>query len=75
VKGKDLIRIDPLGEVPEELRRKRNELGFDYGKFDYAISDGRLVLFDTNPTPGMPFESERYRPKALHLAAGLEVWT
>lgn len=74
VKGKDLLRIDPLGEVPDELRRRRAELGFDYGKFDYAVVDDRVVLFDANPTPGMPFESERYRPKALHLAAGLEAW-
>jgi hypothetical protein len=74
VKGKDLIRIDPLGDVPEALRRRREELGFDFGKFDYALVDDRVVLYDANPTPGMPFESERYRPRALHLAAGLGAW-
>ena len=77
VKGKDLIRIDRLDDVPvpEALRRRREELGFDFGKFDYALVDGRPVLFDANPTPGMPFESEVYRPRALHLAAGLEAFT
>lgn len=38
--------------VPDVLRRIRQELGFDYGKFDYGIADGEVVLYDVNRTPG-----------------------
>jgi len=37
--------------MPTELDSMRGKLGFDYGKFDYALRDGRVVLFDVNPTP------------------------
>jgi len=37
--------------VPAELRRRRAELGFDYGKFDYVVQDGRAWLLDANTTP------------------------
>ena len=39
-------------EVPEELRETRKTLGFEYGKFDYVMHDGKPVLFDINKTPG-----------------------
>jgi hypothetical protein len=38
-------------EVPDEIRRRREELAFDYGKFDYVIVDGRPMLLDANRTP------------------------
>ena len=38
-------------EVPDEFRRMRRKLGFDFGKFDYGIVDGRVVLYDANRTP------------------------
>jgi hypothetical protein len=38
--------------IPEELRAIREDLGFDYGKFDYGIVDGEVVLYDVNRTPG-----------------------
>ncbi|HJQ18012.1 MAG TPA: hypothetical protein VJ859_13560 [Allosphingosinicella sp.] len=41
-------------EVPEDLRQRRHELGFDFGKFDFAMHDGKAVLFDANKTPGRP---------------------
>jgi hypothetical protein len=51
VKGRSVIRREPAPEVPDELRRLRAELGFDYGKFDYTIIDGRPILYDINRTP------------------------
>jgi hypothetical protein len=43
----------PLAEpVPGQLREIRARLGFDYGKFDYGIVNGEVVLYDTNRTPG-----------------------
>lgn len=40
--------------VPGEIRRWRERLGFDYGKFDYVVRDGRAILIDANRTPGAP---------------------
>jgi hypothetical protein len=40
--------------VPDEIRAWRARLGFDFGKFDYVIYDGKPVLLDTNKTPGAP---------------------
>jgi hypothetical protein len=40
--------------VPEEIVAARRRLNFDYGKFDYVINEGRVVLLDTNSTPGGP---------------------
>ena len=41
-----------VADVPPALRKKREELGFDYGKFDFGIVDGEVVLYDVNRTPG-----------------------
>lgn len=40
--------------VPDEIRDWRERLGFDYGKFDYVVRDGRSILIDANRTPGAP---------------------
>ncbi len=53
IKGSNVIRREPA-PVPEALRRKRAELGFDYGKFDFVVHDGECFLFDANKTPGSP---------------------
>ena len=34
---------------------RRRDLGFDYGKFDYVIHEGRAILLDANSTPGSVF--------------------
>lgn len=51
VKGSDTIRREPVA-VPEELRETRRKLGFDYGKFDFVMHEGKAVLLDANKTPG-----------------------
>lgn len=66
IKGSNVIRREPV-PVPEALRRKRTELGFDYGKFDLVMHDGECVLFDANKTPGSP--------PPLALADGIYVAT
>jgi len=60
--------------VPEELRSVRARLGFDYGKFDYALVAGEPQLFDINRTPIFgPREGaeERQRGIAERFARGL----
>ena len=38
--------------VPEQVLRLRHHLGIDYGKIDYAIHNGEVVIYDVNRTPG-----------------------
>jgi hypothetical protein len=50
----------------------RRDLGFDFGKFDYAMVDGRPVLFDANRTPTFGDTArEVYAPIAQSLARGI----
>jgi hypothetical protein len=75
VKSSSVIRREPVAEVPDELRRMRRDLGFDFGKFDYAIVDGRVVLYDANRTPALGhFSPEQYEPRARLLAEGIRAF-
>jgi hypothetical protein len=40
-----------LAEPWPGIREIRKKLGFDYGKFDYVVQSGNVVLFDVNRTP------------------------
>jgi hypothetical protein len=46
--AKEVLPVEPHPEI--ETIRKR--LRIDYGKLDYAIVDGELILFDVNKTVG-----------------------
>jgi hypothetical protein len=50
VKGATTLKVEEV-PIPEELYEMREKLGFDYGKFDYVLRDGKVVLFDVNRTP------------------------
>lgn len=41
-------------EVDAAIVAERQRLGFDYGKFDYVLHEGRPVLLDVNRTPSYP---------------------
>lgn len=72
VKSRNIIGYERLDEVPEELRLMRQRLGFEFGKFDYAIVDGRPVLFDANRTPTIgDLPRDRSLPIARTLAQGI----
>ena len=71
VKGANLIAREPA-PVPDELRRERERLGFDYGKFDFVVHEGQTVLFDANRTPSMATTLGPYQEAgAFRLAAGI----
>jgi hypothetical protein len=71
IKAADVIAREPV-DVPDELRAERMRLGFDFGKFDFVMHDGRAVLLDANPTPTAPENlSEDMRRGAQNLAEGL----
>lgn len=60
-------------EVPEELRRLRRKLGFDYGKFDFVLHDGKPVLLDANKTIGRPRHVDKsYAFEIARFASGIE---
>ncbi|WP_292673373.1 hypothetical protein [Mesorhizobium sp.] len=72
VKASETIRREPV-PVPDEMRQLRRELGFDYGKFDFVIHEGRAVLLDANKTPGRPKNLVKmFSAGASHLADGFE---
>lgn len=58
--------------VPDELRRVRARMGFDYGKFDYGIVDGEVVLYDVNRTPGAAADPRVHVATVDALAPGLD---
>lgn len=61
-------------EPPPQLRRLLREHGVDYGKIDYVLRAGEIVLFDINRTPGSGALIDRQLDEvfAQRLAAGLE---
>lgn len=72
VKSSNAIARETI-PVPDELRAMRARLGFDYGKFDYVVHDGRIVLLDANRTPTYrgAVPSERVASIARTLAEGI----
>lgn len=61
--------------TPQEIHLMRHKMGFEFGKFDYTINEGEVVLFDANRTPSCSYLSlEQGRPMwnlARRLADGI----
>lgn len=66
--------IEPTKDnLPDAIRRQRSDLGFDFGKFDFVISDGRPVLLDANRTPtNQTMTPEERATEGNNLADGIE---
>ena len=73
VKAQSVVTREEIA-VPEEIVALRAELGLDYGKMDFVVRDGRVILFDVNRTPGLILPSERMQASAAKLAPGLEAF-
>lgn len=73
VKARNITKRQILSEPSPGIRDIRRALGFDYGKFDYILHDGRVVLFDANRTPTYDPASPAgsARPRIIGLAAGI----
>lgn len=72
IKADNIIHKYPV-PVPEKLRIRRQELGFDYGKFDFVMHQGEAILFDVNKTPGIPPYKGVQRQQVIDkFADGLE---
>lgn len=71
IKSPVAVRIEKNLDIPEEIRQLRRELGFDFGKFDYGIANGKPVLYDANRTPVCLPKPENV-PTFQMLARGLD---
>lgn len=75
VKYRNILRRETVADVPDELRQMRRDMGFDYGKFDYAIVNGRVVLYDANRTPALAISpKEDFLPSIRLLAEGIRAY-
>ena len=70
VKNKNIVTREEVA-IPNEVVNLRRELGFDYGKLDFVIHEGRVVVLDVNRTPGRIKSEEQMKANALRLAAGV----
>lgn len=66
--------------VPPGLRELRSAFSADYGKIDYVLREGQVVLLDVNRTPTGsvssrdPVDARRTREVADSLAQGIRTW-
>jgi hypothetical protein len=81
VKGSNVIAKEPC-TVPDEIRWARTRLGFDYGKFDFVIHQGKPILLDANRTPALlvsmiipAISSAREQANRLLCMSQMRQWT
>jgi hypothetical protein len=71
VKGHNIVEFGP-SEIPDQIRAERARLGFDYGKFDFAIGPEGPVLYDANRTPAyLSSRPDLMREAGLAMSAAL----
>ncbi len=70
VKRRDAVAWEEI-DTPGEIVALRQRLGFDFGKFDYVLHQGRSYLLDVNRTPAFGHSPARLRRQGEVLAAGL----
>lgn len=67
-----VVCFDP---PPAEVSKRARDLGFDYGKFDFTLHEGRPIVFDCNRTPtGPSYTQHDFDRYGAHLADGLLRW-
>jgi hypothetical protein len=59
LKSSNSLLVDEGLPVPEQVVRLRRQMGMDYGKIDYIIHNGQVVILDVNRTPGAPVTTGR----------------
>jgi hypothetical protein len=52
VKASNSLSCEPVA-TPPDCRALRERMGFEFGKFDYVMRDGKAVLFDISRTPAI----------------------
>jgi hypothetical protein len=67
VKSGEVVSREVLDSTPAAVRAFREELGFDYGKFDYVMHGDQPVVFDVNRTFSYNPDSKAGSASALML--------
>jgi len=62
-----------LESIPDSLREIRKAKGFDLGRFDFTLVDGKAVLFDMNKTPVTGQHGQALIPAQEQLAFANEI--
>ena len=71
VKVKSIVNYEYLDQPPTEpILRMREEMGFDFGKFDYVVHNGQPILLDANKTPSLVRGTRSER--VMRLARGVQ---
>jgi hypothetical protein len=70
VRGLTALNHEEL-PAPPELLEIRARLRLDYGRIDYGIVEGRIVVYDVNKTPSIHYRNPRLLSIAERLAEGL----
>jgi hypothetical protein len=74
VKGSDEVQVEEV-PVPDELQVIRQRLGMDYGKLDYVLRDGKVVLLDVNRTPGYPPQGHLRQAQTIAHQLADGIWS
>ncbi len=69
--SKTTVRRELLGDPPAEVMAVRRAFGLELGKIDYAMPDGKVVIFDVNKTPGGSASPEFQRLFVERMAPAL----
>lgn len=72
VRFRDAHSFSFTADVPQELHAIRHRHGFDYGKFDYILKDGRPLVYDYNKTPAIHVEG--IQPWLARLSRGIDAF-
>jgi len=74
VKARGAVRA--ACEAPAEIAEVQRRVGLDYGKMDFVLREGRVVLLDVNTTPTLSGDarSEAYVEQCAGLVRGIEAW-
>jgi hypothetical protein len=72
VKAEPDAKTEPVAPAPDVVEWRRR-LGLDYGKLDYVMNNGEVVLLDVNKTTGASrfMDNEHRRKMRRHQAEGL----
>ena len=69
---KGLPALSETLDVPVELLEIRDRLGFDYGKIDYVVHQGKVHIIDANKTPGVLASGDVSASICGKLAKGIQ---
>lgn len=70
VKGENMVSREEVA-IPPEVQDFRREIKMDYGKLDFVIHEGRVVILDVTSTPGHYNNPEQMRINSLMMADGI----